>query len=359
MVDTDELRVEHRYKPVGVVACIVPWNFPVLLLHFKISEALLAGCTVVVKPSEFTPLSTLHIVQAYNKVLPVGVLNVITSEKRSIGKYLASHPGIDKVSFTGSTEVGKLILGDSASSLKRVTLELGGNDAMIVLSDVDPKKIAPHIVQASLFNGGQICLAAKRVFIHQDIFDQVSSEVVSLVKGIKCGNGLDRKTTCGPLNNAQQYSKVRQFLVDAVKDGAEIISGSVPPELTPDSGYLFPPVVLKNVKEGSRIVDEEQFGPVVPLIPFGSIDEVIKRANNTTMGLGGSVWTNDIIQGEQIAVRLECGTSWVNNHADIIGPDDAPFGGIKSSGVGLEGGHEGLLGFMNTHIIKIVKTSKI
>eukprot|EP00515_Schizochytrium_aggregatum_P012192 CAMPEP_0202091250 /NCGR_PEP_ID=MMETSP0964-20121228/45533_1 /ASSEMBLY_ACC=CAM_ASM_000500 /TAXON_ID=4773 /ORGANISM="Schizochytrium aggregatum, Strain ATCC28209" /LENGTH=489 /DNA_ID=CAMNT_0048659429 /DNA_START=48 /DNA_END=1517 /DNA_ORIENTATION=+ len=351
--EDDKVRIEKHYRPIGVVGAIVAWNFPLLLIHFKIAQALLAGCTVILKPSEHTPLCALEVARLYNEVLPPGVLNVICSSDKDLGRHLVEHPGVDKISFTGSTATGKHVLSGAAKTLKRVTVELGGNDPAIVMPDVDPAKVAPYLFRGALGNSGQVCMAIKRIFCHESIYDELCAELANVAAGTKFGNGMDKDVVYGPVNNQMQYDKVRELLADAVEQGAEVLCGGIPPASKPGQGFLFPPVVLKNVKEGVRIVDEEQFGPVVPVIPYKTTEEAIQRANATTYGLGASVWSGDVDTAADVAAKLVAGTTWVNDHGNII--DGAPFGGAKESGIGHEGGEEGLLAFMQLQVVKVKK----
>jgi len=357
MRDTPKDRVVQKYEPIGVVGAIVAWNFPVILIHFKIAQALLAGCTVVLKSSEHTPLSALQVGRIYNEILPAGVFNVITSENPEMGRWLVEHPEIDKVSFTGSTATGKKIVKGASESLKRVTLELGGNDAGVVLDDVDPVKVAPYLFRGAFMNSGQVCLAIKRLYVHENIYEDVVKELAKQAQNAPFGDGTKKGIVFGPVNNAMQYEKVRSLLVDALEHGAEIAAGEVPPPLSETKGFMFKPTILKNVKEGMRVVDEEQFGPILPVLKFMTIDEAVERANRSQYGLGASVWAKDIDKAEEVASKLEAGTTWVNAHGDIV--DDVPFGGAKMSGIGHEGGKEGLLAFMQMKIVKTKKQSKL
>jgi len=351
--EDDKMLVKKVYKPIGVVGCITAWNFPLILIFFKISQALLAGCTIVLKPSEHTPLVTLMVGQLFNTVLPPGVLNVLSSDDKNLGREMVEHPGIDKISFTGSTATGKHILASAAKTLKRVTVELGGNDAAVVLPDCDPTMVAPYIFRGAFSNSGQVCMAIKRIYCHESIYDKFCDALGKEAAKAKFGNGVEKGVLYGPINNAMQYAKVRELLVDAVEHGAEIVQGKVPPALDEQKGFLFPPVILKGVSEGTKIVDEEQFGPVVPVMSFKTTEEAITRANASNYGLGASVWTTDENLASEVASQLQAGTVWTNDHGNIV--DDFPFGGAKESGLGHEGGEEGLLAFMQLHVIKVKK----
>jgi acyl-CoA reductase-like NAD-dependent aldehyde dehydrogenase len=357
----DELKdkVELTYKPLGVAGCITAWNFPVILLHFKVAQALLSGCTVVIKPSEYTPLTALELGRIYSSVLPPGVLNVVCSEDKALGRLMVEHAGIDKISFTGSTETGRRVMAQCGQQLKRCTVELGGNDAAVVLGDVDPKQVAPYLFRAAFGNSGQVCMAVKRILAHESIAQPLAEALAEEARKPhnRFGNGADKGVVYGPVQNGMQYQKVRELLVDAVQRGATMLCGSVPPPLGESKGFLFHPVVLTGATEGWRIVDEEQFGPVVPVMPFATNDEAVRRANATPYGLGASVWTNDLATGRSLAAQIDAGTVWVNDHGNII--DDVPFGGAKTSGIGHEGGEQGLLAFMQLHVLKTKKGAKL
>lgn len=349
-------KILKKYLPIGVVACIVPWNFPLLLMHFKLFQALLAGCCVVMKPSEYVPLSTLEVARLYNTVLPPGVFNCISSSSPEIGRTLVEHPGIDKISFTGSTQTGVAIVQSSAPSLKRVTLELGGNDPAIVLPDCNPETVAKVMLMRIFLNSGQVCIAIKRIFVHESIYDRFCAALGSLAKKLPVGDGMKPDVMLGPLTNEMQYTKAREMLVDAVNRGATLVHSEIPPPVSETSGYIFKPVVLNNVKEGFRVVDEEQFAPIAPVMSYKTVDEAVKRANDSNYGLGASVWTSDMKLGEEVASRIQAGSVWVNDHGMII--DQEPFGGAKQSGVGVEGGKEGLLEFMQLHVIRLKDMEK-
>jgi len=347
--DDDEIRVEVRRKPVGVVAFITPWNYPVYL-GAKIAMPLLVGNTVILKPSPFTPLSTLRMGEIIRDFFPEGVLNIIAGDDE-VGAWLTQHPLINKISFTGSVQTGKKIAQIAATDLKRVTLELGGNDPAIVLADADPKKIAEKIFWGAFSNSGQICIAIKRLYVHEKIFEPLVQQLVTLANAVKVGDGLDPATTMGPLNNKQQLDIVEDLVADAKKSGAIILSGGE--AVKNNSGYFYPPTLVTAIAEGTRLVDEEQFGPVLPIMSFSTEQEAIERANATPMGLGASVWSSDWQHGQQVADQLQSGTAWVNRIFDTHA--DAPFGGFKSSGIGREGGPWGLESFTELQTISIAK----
>ena len=345
--DSEARLSRTRRVPVGVVGGIVPWNFPVLMAVQKIAPALLSGCTIVLKPSPFTPLATLRIAELIADKVPAGVVNIITGED-SLGPLITAHPDIDKITFTGSTATGKKIMEGASHDLKRITLELGGNDASIVLPDADVAKVAEQLFWASFSNAGQICVASKRVYIHEDIYDDLSAAIAEYAKTVKVGDGSEQGTGVGPIQNKKQFDRVCELIKDAKDNGYEfLVGGDIDPSGT---GYYVPISILDNPPEDARIVAEEQFGPVMPLMKFSTEEEVIERANNTEYGLGGAVWTNDPDKGVEIAEQLETGTVWVNG---LGSPALAPFGGHKQSGFGVEKGIEGLKEFTYAQVITV------
>jgi acyl-CoA reductase-like NAD-dependent aldehyde dehydrogenase len=347
--DDADRRVEVHRRPLGVVAAITPWNFPVLLAVWKIAPALLAGNTVVIKPSPYTPLSTLALGEALRDALPPGVLNVVSGGD-DLGKWMTAHPVPRKVSFTGSVETGKHVAAACAPDLKRMTLELGGNDAAIVLPDVDPEAVADKLFWGAFENTGQVCSAIKRVFVHEDRYAATVAALASRARSVVMGDGLDAKSELGPLNNRAQFERVSELVADAVDAGASVAAGGA---ARPGGGYFFEPTILADVAEGVRIVDEEQFGPALPVLRYRDVDDAVERANATMFGLSGSVWSNDTARAAELASRLECGTAWVNQHLAIV--PHAPFGGAKWSGIGVENGPWGLYGFTETRVINIAK----
>lgn len=342
--DNENRRVEMRRKPLGVVGCIIPWNFPVLIVAFKAPVALLAGNTIVVKPAPTTPLTTLRLGELINEIFPAGVVNIVT-DMNDLGGVMTNHPEIAKISFTGSTETGKKVMASAASTIKRITLELGGNDAAIVLPDVDPKKVAPGIFGGATMNAGQVCLAIKRVYAHEAIYDELCDELAKLADAAVVDDGLKQGAQIGPLQNKMQYEKVKGFLEDARANGTIIAGGTV--EDRP--GYFIRPTIVRDVTDGTKIVDEEQFGPILPVIKFSDVDDAIVRANGTPWGLGGSVWSNDRDKAYDIACEIDSGTVWINKHLDF-GPN-IPFGGAKQSGIGVEFAEEGLYEFTQIQVI--------
>ncbi len=335
VIATDGGRVTVSRRPLGVVAAITPWNYPVILAAWKIAPALLAGNTVVLKPSPFTPLTTLQIGAIFREVLPAGVLNVISGDD-DLGAALSSHPSVRKVSLTGSTATGKAVARGAADELKRITLELGGNDAAIVLADVDPAKVAVAIFWSAFKNCGQVCLAIKRLYVHEGVYEPLVRELVEIAKSVRVGNGLDPSTQLGPLNNAPQLARVRSLVEDAQNRNAVILAGGSP---LPGPGYFFAPTLVAGLDEAAPLVATEQFGPVLPILRFRDADEALARANATDFGLGGSIWSANTERALALASRLECGAVWINRHG-LTNPG-VPLGGLKSSGLGYENGRAG------------------
>jgi len=348
--DDDEVRVEVHRKPIGVVGSITPWNWPLMIAIWHYAPALLAGNTVVGKPSEFTPATTLRFAEIANEILPPGVLNVVVGAG-DVGAAIASHPDINKIAFTGSSSTGRSVMQAASGNLKRLTLELGGNDAGIVLPDVDPKEVAQKLFTVCFHNNGQTCQALKRLYVHADIYDEVCNEMGAIANSVKVGNGLEEDTDLGPLQNKKQLDIVCELAADARSAGAQFLTGG---EAAAGPGYFFLPTVVTNITDGTRLVDEEQFGPIVPVIKYSDVDDAITRANNNPAGLGGSVWSRDVERATELAARLESGSVWVNAHADI--QPNAPMGGMKQSGIGCEFGYWGLAENTDIQTVKIRKS---
>lgn len=352
--DSDERFSRTRRVPVGVVGGIVPWNFPILMAVQKIAPAILSGCTIVLKPSPFTPLTTLKFAELIKDIVPAGVVNIITGED-ALGPMITAHPDIDKITFTGSTATGKKIMEGASKDLKRITLELGGNDASIVLPDADVAKVAEQLFWSSFTNAGQICVAAKRIYIHEDIYDEMSAAIAAYAKTVTVGDGANQGTGVGPIQNKKQFDRVCELIEDAKDNGYKfLVGGDVDPS---GSGYYVPITILDNPPEDARIVAEEQFGPVMPLMKFSTDDEVIARANNSDYGLAGAVWTKDTDRGVAIAEQLETGTVWINEFLHLS--PFAPFGGHKQSGFGAEYGIEGLKEFTYSQVITVKKDALV
>lgn len=344
--ENETRRVEAHRFPLGVVGAIIPWNFPLVLLGFKLGPALLAGNTLVVKPAPTTPLSTLRLAELIKDAVPPGVINVIT-DANDLGGLITAHSKIRKVSFTGSTATGAKVMANAADTLKRITLEMGGNDAGLVLGDVDPKEVAPKLFDAAFGNNGQICIAMKRLYVHEDIYDAVCDELAEIAKNKRFGDGTEAGVELGPLQNKAQYEKVLAIIEDAKQKGKVIAGGSAPDR----PGYFIEPTIVRDIEEGSRVVDEEQFGPVLPVIRYRDPEEALTRINRSSDGLGGSVWSSDIEAAHRLAVRVEAGTVWVNKHAEL--DPGIPFSGAKQSGVGTELGREGLDEFTQRRIVNL------
>jgi len=352
--DDDTRLSRTRRVPVGVVGGIVPWNFPIMMAIQKIVPALVAGCTIVLKPSPFTPLTTLRIAELIKDVVPAGTVNIITGED-TLGPLITGHPDIDKITFTGSTATGKKIMEGAAGDLKRITLELGGNDASIVLPDADVQKVAEQLFWSSFSNAGQVCIAAKRIYIHEDIYDDLSKAIAEYAKTVVVGDGSQQGTGVGPIQNKKQYERVLELIQDAKDNGYKFLTGG---DKDPSgTGYYVPITILDNPPEDARIVAEEQFGPVMPLMKFGSVDEVIERANNSEYGLAGAVWTKDTDKGVEIAEQLETGTVWINEFMQLS--PFAPFGGHKQSGFGAEYGIDGLKEFTYPQVITVKRDAAV
>ena len=346
--DSDGRKVEAHRTPLGVVGAIVPWNFPLILLAFKLPPALIAGNTIVIKPAPTTPLSTLRVAELIKDVAPPGVINVIT-DLNDLGAALTAHPDVRKISFTGSTATGAKVMAGAAGLLKRITLELGGNDAGIVLNDVDPKEAAPKLFNSAFQNTGQVCIAMKRLYVHEDIYDEMCDELATLANETVIGNGLEQGTKLGPLNNKMQFDKVKELIEEAKTDGNVIAGGEVPDQ----PGYFIRPTIVRDIEEGSRLVDEEQFGPVLPVMKFSDEKDAVERANATQWGLGGSVWSSDLDKAYALAEKMEAGTIWINKHSEL--DPTIPFGGSNQSGLGKELGAEGLEEFTQLKIINMAK----
>ncbi|HAW37197.1 MAG TPA: aldehyde dehydrogenase, partial [Erythrobacter sp.] len=352
--DDDTRLSRTRRVPVGVVGGIVPWNFPIMMAIQKIVPALVAGCTIVLKPSPFTPLTTLRVAELIKDVVPAGTVNIITGED-TLGPLITEHPDIDKITFTGSTATGKKIMEGASGDLKRITLELGGNDASIVLPDADVQKVAEQLFWSSFSNAGQVCIAAKRIYIHEYIYDDLSKAIADYAKTVVVGDGSQQGTGVGPIQNKKQYERVLDLIQDAKDNGYKFLTGG---DKDPSgTGYYVPITILDNPPEDARIVAEEQFGPVMPLMKFASVDEVIERANNSEYGLAGAVWTKDTDKGVEIAEQLETGTVWINEFMQLS--PFAPFGGHKQSGFGAEYGIDGLKEFTYPQVITVKRDAAV
>jgi acyl-CoA reductase-like NAD-dependent aldehyde dehydrogenase len=350
LIEDDTRRVELHRKPLGVVAAVVPWNAPVYIACNKIAPALAAGNTIVVKTAPSTPLTTLRLGELFKDVVPAGVVNILSGGNEA-GAHLVSHPDVAKVTFTGSTGTGRKIMEAASPTLKRLTLELGGNDAAIVLPDADVKAIAPAIFAFAFFNSGQVCAIIKRLYVHDSLYDAMCAEIAAYASGSKVAGGRDPEAQFGPVQNKAQYDKVLDYLAGAKASGTIIAGG----ELPEGPGYFVPLTVVRDVAEGDVIVDEEPFGPILPIIRYTDIDDVVARANASPYALGGSVWSSDPEAAARIALRLESGSVWVNQHCAL---DPAvPFPANKQSGFGVEGGLEGLYPYTALQTLNIAKSA--
>ena len=348
VAETAERRVITRFTPVGVVGAITPWNFPVLLAMWKIAPALISGNCIIVKPSPYTPLCTLKLGQLCQSVLPPGVFSTLSGGDE-LGKWMTAHPHINKIAFTGHTETGKSVMRSAAGTLKRLTLELGGNDPAIVLADVNPKEIAPKLFWAAFQNNAQFCNATKRLYVHQRIYDEVLAELVAYSATVKVGDGSERGTQLGPIQNEPQYRKVLEYINDCATQGYRFaVGGNVDRNAR---GWFVPVTLVDNPPEDSRIVKEEPFGPILPVLKWSEEEDVITRANDTQYGLGASVWGRDLATVERIGSRLQAGTVWLNE-VHQYSPHQA-FGGHKESGIGCENSLHGLMAYTNWQTITL------
>jgi len=350
VVFEDETRRDEMHrKPIGVIGAISPWNWPLMIAIWQIIPSLRAGNTVVLKPSEFTTICTLEMIRLMNTVLPKGVLNSVSGDG-IVGSYLVENQDVDKIMFTGSASTARKIIEASGGNMARLTLECGGNDPAIILPGTDIQSKAGDLFWGSFINMGQTCACAKRLYVHEDDFDNVVGVLDAVAGQMPMGNGMEEGNVLGPIQNKMQFDKVNDLVEDAKANGATIIRGGQPMD---GPGYFYPITLIGNVDNGNRIVDEEQFGPVLPIIKYKTLDEAIQKANDTKTGLGGSVWGDDLAEAAKVASRIESGTVWVNQHGAIH--PMVPFGGIKESGYGVEFGIEGLKAVTQPQIISIKK----
>jgi acyl-CoA reductase-like NAD-dependent aldehyde dehydrogenase len=337
VVDDGQTNAVLTYKALGVVGAIGPWNWPLMIGMWQMAPSLRMGNTVVIKPSSNTPLSVLALVSIMNEVLPPNVLTAV-SGNREVGSRLAEHPDIAKVMFTGSTGAGREIIKSSANNLARLTLELGGNDAGIVLPGTDAAAIAENLFWGAFINTGQTCAALKRLYVHDSVYEEVIEALKGVAEKMPMGNGLDEANVLGPVQNKKQFDIVSGLVEDAKSRGGRVITGG---SAATELGELFYPITLiADLKDGDPLVDEEQFGPALPIIRYSDVEDAIASANGLETGLGASVWGSDPEQAREVAARLEAGTVWINSHGGVH--PMAPFGGVKASGYGLEFGVEGL-----------------
>lgn len=338
--------IEHR-TPLGVVAAITPWNFPIVLLMNKLAPALITGNTMIAKPAPTTPLTTLLFGELCQQILPAGVVNILC-DQNELGALITSHPDIAKVAFTGSTATGKKVMAAAAGTVKRVTLELGGNDAAIVLDDVDARQIARKVYQGAMTNAGQICVAIKRAYVPAALYDDFCDELARLASEAIVDDGAKQGTTIGPIQNRMQFDKVKALIEDARSRGTIIAGG----EVSDRPGYFIPPTIVRDLDDTAPLVREEQFGPVLPVLQYTDIDDVIDRANDSEYGLGGTVWGKDLDRATAVAMRIDTGTVWVNQFLAI--DPNIPFRGVKQSGLGAELGEQGLLEYTQAHIVNAI-----
>jgi acyl-CoA reductase-like NAD-dependent aldehyde dehydrogenase len=347
--DNEQRRIELQWFPLGVAGIITPWNAPINLAAGPLTSALYTGNCVVLKPSPYTPLCTLKLGEIAREHFPKGVINVLAGGD-DLGRWMTEHPGIDKIGFTGSVEAGKQVMAAAAKTLKRVTLELGGNDAAIVLDDVDPKAIAPKLFFASFVNSGQVCMAIKRIYAHERVYDALCSALADEARKAKVGSGLEPDTQLGPIQNREQYDRVVGILEDTKRSGARILAGG---DVPGTDGYFIPPTIVADIDEHSRLVREEQFGPIVPVLKFSDEDDALRRANDTRYGLSGSVWSSNPERAAALASKLEVGTAWVNHHRATAAT--VPFGGAKESGIGRVYSEMGLKAYLEPRVVSVLK----
>ena len=351
--EDDTRRDEMHRKPIGVIGAIAPWNWPLMIAIWQIIPSLRAGNTVVLKPSEYTTIGTLEMIRLMNTVLPAGVLNSISGDGK-VGSLLVESQDVDKVMFTGSASTAKKIIKASGGNMARLTLECGGNDPAIILPGTDVASKAGDLFWGAFINMGQTCACAKRLYVHEDDYDNVVQTLDSIAGQMPMGNGMEEGIVLGPVQNKMQFDKVNDLVEDAKANGATVIRGGSPIE---GNGYFYPITLLGNVDNGNRIVDEEQFGPVLPIIKYKTVEEAIQKANDTETGLGGSVWSDDLAEAAKVASRIETGTVWINQHGAIH--PMVPFGGVKESGYGVEFGVEGLKAVTQPQIISIKKPAPV
>jgi acyl-CoA reductase-like NAD-dependent aldehyde dehydrogenase len=339
-------RIVRQYLPLGVVAAITPWNSPMLLLVVKVVPALLAGNTVVIKPAPTTPLTTLRFGELCAHIFPPGVVNVIT-DQNDLGDQLTRHPQVAKVAFTGSTATGRKVMTAAAGTLKRLTVELGGNDAAIVLDDVNPHEVAPKIFNGAMVNCGQVCFAIKRVYAHRSIYDSLCNELARLADGAVVDDGAKEGTQIGPVQNARQFERLKNLL-ETTRAHGRIIAGGTAMDRP---GFFIRPTIVRDIADDTPLVQEEQFGPILPVLDYLDLDEVIDRVNASQYGLGATVWSADVRRAEAVALKLQTGVVWINKHLDL--PTDVAVGGAKQSGFGTEMGEEGLREFTQSKVISM------
>ncbi len=346
--DDGKNRIELHYRPIGVVGAITPWNVPLGLASHKIAHGLYAGNTMILKPSPYTPLATLMMGAAVRETLPPGVLNIVAGGNE-LGQWMTEHPDIDRITFTGSVATGKRVMASAASTLKRVSLELGGNDPAIVLEDADLDLTTAGLFRGAFLLSGQVCMAVKRVFAPERLYEPLIEKLAEKARAHRVGEGFEEGVEMGPLQNKMQFDKVMDLLEETKRDPrARIVAGG---HSLNRPGYFIAPTIVADAEDDMRLVREEQFGPILPILKYSSVEDAIRRANDTRFGLCGSVWTSDLKRGAEIAARIEAGTVWVNHHLESL--PDVPFGGFKESGVGRELGVMGLASYMEVQVINV------
>ncbi|KAI9375964.1 Aldehyde/histidinol dehydrogenase [Aspergillus egyptiacus] len=349
--DSETRRIVVRHTPIGVSVGITPWNFPVHICMTKLIPAVLTGNVVIIKPSPYTPYCGLKLVELAQRYFPPGVVQALSGAD-NLGPMLTAHPGVDKISFTGSSATGKKVMESASKTLKRVTLELGGNDAAIVCKNVDVESVAAKVASMGFLNSGQICVAIKRIYVHADIYDRFLAAAAAYTKTIQMGAGTEDGVFMGPIQNSMQYEKAKSFFADIPSDQLALTNGGV---CTDKPGYFIRPTIIDRPAEDSRIATEEPFGPILPFMVWRDEQDVIARANNTRMGLGASVWSDDLDEAARIAGKLQAGNVWVNTHLE--GDSRAPFSGHKESGIGTENGIYGLRAYCNLQTLYVKKTA--
>ncbi|MET0456972.1 MAG: aldehyde dehydrogenase family protein [Mycobacterium sp.] len=347
ILDDDTHRMETHYRPLGVVVGIAPWNFPLFLLTLKLGAATLAGNTFIAKPAPSTPVTMLMVGELARDVFPAGVVNVLV-DANDLGPTLVEHPAVAKISFTGSTATGRKIAQSAAATLKKVSLELGGNDAALVLDDVDVDDVAQKLFDAAFLNAGQVCIAVKRVYAANAVYEELCDALGKIARDAALGAGTEAGVTVGPVQNAQQFEKAKGFLEHANRDGTVLAGGHVRGD-----GYFVEPTVVTDIGAHSALVREEQFAPILPVVRFDDLDDAIDEINASPFGLGGSVWSGDVARAYEVAQRLDTGTVWVNHHLHLH--PMVPVGGAKESGNGIDYGIEGLKQYTQATVIRIPK----
>lgn len=349
VADNDRQYVEEHRRPLGVVVGIVPWNFPLMIAVYKLAPAILAGNAAIIKPAPTTPLSTLRLGELISDVVPAGIVQFL-SDDNSLGPLMTSHPSVAKVSFTGSTATGKEIMKSGSTTLKRLTLELGGNDAAIVLDDVDLDEVAPKLFGFAFANSGQVCVAIKRLYVPDALYDDLCARLVAIAENLNIGDGMNSNVEMGPLQNKAQFDRVLRLIENVRSGEGKILTGG---ERHGNQGYFIKPTIVADIAEGTTLVDEEPFGPVLPVIRYHKVSDAISRANASPFGLGASVWSSDVGRATEVARQLDAGSVWVNQHMAITA--NIPLRGAKESGIGTENAMEGFLEFTQAQILNVAR----